>query len=176
MGASGTVVPFVIGFLGLLAFPPAVVLAHDHAPPAAALRIAGAEQRGSLYSSSWTEPRGEYCVSGSGDGPYPRKRALISARRQATAKIELRKAQRPDTLMVSGWRKVDEDGSPRGPRERLPVRLRRRGRGTERYWVARVPVDLAAPLYLDVFGRWRDSQGCEASQDTSWGFHLAHRD
>jgi len=140
------------------------------------LRIAAEEQNGSLYSSSWTEPLGgDSCVTGSGDGPFPRKRALKVERRRATAKIMLRKSQRPDQLVVSGWRKVDDNGSPAGPRERLPTRLQSHGHGKERYWIATVEVDLATPLYLDVFGRWRDRQGCETTQNGSWAFHLAHR-
>jgi len=160
---------------GLIACSPATALAHDHVPPATGARIAGEKQHGSLYSSSWTEPLGGYCVTAAGDGPYPRKSALNLDRRRATAKIELRKAQRPDELVVSGWRRVDENGSPAGPGEQLRARLQRRGHGDERHWIARVKVDLATPLYLDVFGRWRDRQGCETWQDASWAFHLAHR-
>jgi hypothetical protein len=149
--------------------------ASDKLPPAAILHAAGKAQKGSLWSYGWSRPGlpGE-CVGGNADGVIRfRGHGLSIGFGERVLKIKFHKRERPRSVQIESWTQIDQDGYPVGQSRVLPNRVVRRGNGESRRWIVRLKKLLVSgDLYLDVFARWRTTNGCGRVNDASWFFHV----
>ena len=150
----------------------------DHRPPIAALHVrhVADAQRGLLYSYEWVRPGGHgLCVAEAADGIRHWGHALRVGSGKHVARIVFANRTRPRSLAISGWRRLGSGGAPVGRPHHFDYELSpRRHAGRVKAWRARFSYRLRAGhhLYFDVFGRWRDRQGCGGTQDASWTFHV----
>jgi hypothetical protein len=151
-----------------------LAFAGDRAPPRATLKEGGQVQRGHLYRSSWTRPTGDgECVTTAIDGLLLFGVPLHTGAGSQAVRIRFHKTQRPKgRLVIQGWTAVDSNGEPLGKAKLLPYHLVREFHKGYSRWAARVKPRVAADLYLSVFARWRDTDGCGGLQDAAWSFHL----
>lgn len=139
-------------------------------PPETVLKK-GAEklQEGRLGSYCWPLPSGYRCRDVLSP-PFPA--AAPGVMTGSTLRLRLREPERPDLFGISTYRKLDEDGFPRGNGRPLKVSLRRvvvDGRTVA--WDALFVVGRPGQhYYLDAFGVWGD--GTAACRDASWAFHV----
>lgn len=146
-------------------------------PPGTLLRVAHTRgfERGKLYRFDWTRRSGKRtCVTASADGPRRFGRPLLIEPGTQTATVVFRTRKRPRSLQLNAWRAVDPTGAPLGPPETIPYALAaRRRHGKVARWRARFTVSLfIGDYYIDVFGVWRNTNGCGGAGDADWTFHL----
>jgi hypothetical protein len=152
--------------------------AHDHKPPRVVLRSPGDRQIGRPWSYEWSARESENTCSGvHADGiPNYRRRALIWRPRR---KLHLRlfKRHQPRRLIVRMWVRLDDSGEPVGQGRRADVSLRRARIDGRRIWIAGFygRRDARRHLYLGVYVRYRDVEGCGGSQNMLVAFHLRRR-
>jgi hypothetical protein len=170
-----TATALLLLLVGLAATPAS---AHDHDPPTARLRLLGQVQRGAQGSYCWTQPTDEegVCVGGCADYVSHFPDPLIVGAGEHSADLILRTRHRPRELHISSWTEVEAQGEyeqPKGEPREVPYRLVRDRSLRRVRMIARITVPVEDHLYISVFGRWRDCQGCSGSQDSSWTFHLS---
>jgi len=160
--------------ISALAMTPAAT-ASDKVPPRATLHADGHVQRGHRYVSSWTRPSGPgECVTAAADGLLRFGAPLHVGSGRRTIRIRFHKSQRPeDRLSIEAWKELDSNGEPLGEPKVLPYQLLRESHRRHSRWSARVRPVVSSDLYLSVFARWRDTDGCGGIQDAAWSFHLA---
>lgn len=165
----------LVAATGIVVGTQATASAHDHLVPKTLLiKKERTLQTGlKVKEYSWTQPSGVGCVTQS---------ALLTTRFRdadrvaAGSKLSIRllKSQRPRSLYVKAWKRVDEDGTPAGEALALPVTLKPVVRdGQTVAWDAVFRVDRPArDYYLIAEGHWTDTEGCGADQFALWSFHV----
>lgn len=169
----GSAVVFALALAG-----PVPANARDHHVPSTRLRAGtGETQRGALFQSDWTAPsksKDGTCAFGSGDGPESYPEGLVVGTDQTTVRIRIGKQEKPVALKLWGWRAVDANGSATGPTENIDYTLKKRTPKDRRAaWVARFSVEVVGDYYIQMYGRWRESEGCGGTQQAWWSFHLS---
>jgi hypothetical protein len=153
----------------------APVLANDRVPPRTTLHHGSGVQRGLLSTRSWARPSTDgLCVTKSVDSLPRFGRPLHVGAGPQPIRIRFHKVDRPkDGLLILAWTTLDSGGNPLGKAERLRYHLRGEMHHGRPQWIARLTPAIASDLYLLVFARWKDTDGCGTLQDASWTFHLA---
>lgn len=121
-------------------------------------------QRGRLGSYCWTVHEGTgQCVDAVPSWPK-----AMWVRSGAKLKIRIHFSERPEQFSIGAWRRVDENGFPKGDSERIKKRMKRVVRdGETKAWDALFRLDGARHYYISAFGRWEG--------DASWSFHARTR-
>ena len=165
----------VVATAVLWSLPSSFARADDHRAPEAFLQAAKQRQQGARYHSDWVAPSGgEICSVGSGGGPIRFRKPLHANEGPVRGRITLTKPHRPKSVDLVAWQKLDEDGQPEEPSEKIQVALRPKRRHSEVVaWVVRFTAALEEHLYLSLDGRWRDRDGCGGTQLVQWSFHIA---
>ena len=154
--------------------PPA--LAHDHRIPKTVLQKGARELQVGLkvIDSNWAYPTSATeCVDVNAIYAY---RFPDVDRVAAGSKLRARilKIQRPDSFVVTAYRKLDADGLPSGEGQRLRASLKRVVQdGQTVAWDAIFFVNGSdRDYYLITEGHWQDQQGCGGDQWAHWSFHV----
>ena len=123
----------------------------------------------------WTDRQGKTtCVSFSGDGPEAYPDPMLVPVGERTVRVILRKKERPKTLKGWYWTQADQEGHVVGPGTDIELTLKRKSPpGKKVRWVARFNANILTDYYIQVFGKWKDTQGCGGSQDVLWSFRLS---
>lgn len=158
-------------------------LGDDHEVPTVILRVGEREQAGLLGTFYWTRPiapptgapPGEYCGTVHGDDfdlQYPSPRRVV--RGYLATRFEFQKADAPEDLSIRGWTAIEE-GDRKGRRGVGYALSPVEEDGQVIAWVADVILRVRKHLYLDVYARWADQEGCPGPQSGTWKFHLKTR-
>lgn len=155
--------------------------ADDHRLPNAVLHSDEEKRDAYLLSSEWfrrdsQDP--ERCQSTHTSNVPGFPRALPNSR-GSIARVRLKKNERPHSVAIRRWTRVDSDGQPQGKSRRVLFRLRPHNRGGEtRAWEARFrPRSSTAHFYGQARVEWLDQEGCGVSEGSAvqyqvWRFHL----
>jgi hypothetical protein len=146
--------------------------AQDRRPPAARLHVGGMVSTLHPWSFHWTRRHGHKCATQDADGvPTFRPRVAVD-RRRARPKVVFKKSQKPRRVTAFASRHLVNGFLARA--HRVKVRLRPRGSGRDRSWVAKMRVKVKRRAFVALVGVWRDQEGCHSRQRASWSFNL-HR-
>lgn len=135
--------------------PPAVASEHDR-PPATVLKATGVHQKARIGSYCWSWDNGD----GSGSAQcadyfgyrWPRAQRGMRA---GEATITIRHPEQPTQVDYTYWRRVDEEGFPRGEGQTLAYALAPRSVGDEMVWdVSFVLPDYHGRFYLSGHLQW----------------------
>ncbi|HET7481389.1 MAG TPA: hypothetical protein VFK89_00875 [Actinomycetota bacterium] len=163
-----------VGILVLLALIAESASAHDHKPPRVVLRSGHAEQRARLGTYCWTsaadEPGFFSTICADAVWSFPRAERAKAGK---TATITIYKTTAADKLHLTRWRSVDENGYPMGDGRRIrydvaPTTID----GSIAYEVTFELPSRPGHLYIDMFGRWADTEGAGNEQDADYTMHL----
>jgi hypothetical protein len=165
--------------IGVSLFGATPAAAHDHVVPRAVLVAGNERQTGSVLESTWTERRGDYCLTTSILRVLEFPPAIRSHRGDEVV-VRFGKPDEPVDLFVEGWSRVGANGAPRGPGRGLDASLRPVELERSVAWEAAfTPPPTWRHVYLHVFAAWPDREGCgdpdTGSQSVDWLFHLRQR-
>lgn len=151
-----------------------VAVGDDHRPPRAELRGGGESRNLHPWSLTWARPSGENgCVITNADGfPSYRPRLLLD-HLHSKPRVFFRKRQRPRGVRLREYRRLGDDGAPRGSGRRVDVDLLKRSRGGEtKGWAVRFRATVPDRRFYELSARWRDRQGCGGAQSLATSFRL----
>jgi hypothetical protein len=174
--------PFLLAALAVSLGAPLTAHAHDHHPPTATLRIEGQVQKGKAWAFSWQSAAGkrrpvtrsgpEFCATLNADGrPVPMDPLIVGAG-EHELQFEFHKRQPPDRITIFAFSGI-EGGVLTGDATEVEFDLEERRVNGRRWWIASTLLPINSSTYFDVFGSWKDTEGCGGPQDVSWTFHAA---
>jgi hypothetical protein len=158
-------------------------VAHDHKVPKAALLTSERRQQGQLLQSKWLDRfDADQCdiLFRSAIPNFPR---AVQAGYGADVRVRVQKAAVPLEISVKAWRRLDEDGLPRGEAETVPAMVQPYiEQGQPKAWdaVILLPGAEARHFYIALEAWWADEQNCVpppdlGSQSATWAFHVVRR-
>jgi hypothetical protein len=159
--------------LGAMVVASAPSLAQDRRPPATSVHVGGVVKRLRPWSVDWVRRRGHHCVATHRNGIPTFEPRIRVGRRHVKAKVVFEKARKPRRVRAFAGRHLVA-GNLAHPR-RLDVRLRQRGSGRGRRWVAKMRVKVKRRAFVDVIAGWRDTEGCGGREGAAWSFRLVRR-
>ena len=152
-------------------------LAHDHRPPRVTAQIQKERYAGRFWSSSWAFRVDEQiCGSSDDTGPGLFRKGELEFDAPAVVRIIFHKAQRPNLVKVVFWRRISEEGFPKGRLYRPKFHLKEvRSKGADPEWMATFKARREGDYFVQVDARWADVEGCNHMQEGTWAFRLAGR-
>lgn len=141
----------------------------DHEPPRTVLTADGQEQRGYRVSWCWSTSSFDFaCYDRRIDFSGP----IVATTRDIS--IRIHKEQRPQEVGIISWRRLNDDGVPRG-REELEASIEPVGLadGEILAWDVTFTLPRGWPhYYIGMQGEWMDEDFPPRDQSAVWTFHV----
>lgn len=156
--------------LAVLLALPAGASAHDHAVPKALLLTEHGSGEGSNYTATWAHGDGRYCSVLTGDGVYPWPGPPVQWVPGTGIAVRFETRHEPRKVVAHAFLLGDPTtGTPIYGEVDVPHELRKVRVDGKTMWEAMLSPPPWPDLYLDVWARWNDQDGCHP-QVAGWRF------